>query len=127
MNNASVLVVDDDVDVCRILHLMLTDEKYQVQETQSVADAIAAIDQNLFDVYVVDYNLTDGTGLDVAEQIRSEGSEAPIILLSGCDPSTIALKAANLQIFEIIEKPFSRATISNAVKRAVGSPKEALA
>ena len=58
MNKASVLVVDDDVDVCRILHHMLTDEKYQVQETQSVADAMAAIDQNLFDVYVVDFNLT---------------------------------------------------------------------
>ncbi len=101
MSNASVLVVDNELEVCRILQLMLSDEQYQVKMSPSVADAVEAIDQNLFDIYIVDFNLADGTGLDVAERIRSKGSEAPIILLSGCDPTTIALRAAKLGITDI--------------------------
>jgi two-component system response regulator HydG len=99
---------------------MLSDEQYQVQVSQSVADAGTAIEQKLFDAYVLDYKLPDGTGLDVAERIRSKGSQAPIILISGYDPSAVALRAEKLHIFDIIEKPFSRATICDAVKKAIG-------
>jgi two-component system, NtrC family, response regulator HydG len=120
MSITNVLVVDDDIAVCRILHRMLSDEQYQVQLSQSVANALGAIDQKPFDVYVMDYKLPDGTGLDVAERIRSKGSDAPIILISGYDPSAVALRAEKLRIFDIIEKPFSRATICNAVKKAIG-------
>jgi two-component system, NtrC family, response regulator HydG len=120
MNIPSVLVVDDDVAICRILSRMLSDEQYHVQISQSVGDAVGAIEQKLFDVFVMDYKLPDGTGLDVAERIRSKGSEAPIILISGYDPSAVALRAEKLRIFDIIEKPFSRETICNAVKKALG-------
>jgi DNA-binding NtrC family response regulator len=122
MSNRSVnvLVVDDDIAVCRILHRMLSDEQYEVQISQSVADALRSIEEKLFDVYVMDYKLPDGTGLDVAERIRIKGSEAPIILISGYDPSAVALRAEKLHISDIIEKPFARATICNAVKKAIG-------
>jgi two-component system response regulator HydG len=121
MSTASlnVLVVDDDMAVCRILQRMLNDEQYQVQICQSVADAQQAIEQKPFDVYVMDYKLPDGTGLDLAERIRSKGSETPIILISGYDPSAVAMRAQKLGISDIIEKPFARATICGAVKKAL--------
>src|ERR1700722_14991021 len=121
MSTASpnVLVVDDDMAVCRILQRMLNDEQYQVQISQSVADAKEVIEQKPFDVFVMDYKLPDGTGLDLAERIRSKGSEAPIILISGYDPSAVALRAEKLRISDIIEKPFARATICGAVKKAI--------
>ncbi len=121
MSTASpnVLVVDDDMAVCRILQRMLNDEQYQVQISQSVADAKEVIEQKPFDVYVMDYKLPDGTGLDLAERIRSKGSEAPIILISGYDPSAVAVRAEKLHISNIIEKPFARATICGAVKNAL--------
>jgi DNA-binding NtrC family response regulator len=85
----NVLIVDDDNAVCRIVQRMLSDEQYQVQTSQSVADALGAIEQKPFDAYVLDYKLPDGSGLDVAERIRSKGSEAPIILISGYDASSV--------------------------------------
>ena len=122
MNITNVLVVDDDNAVCRIVQRMLSDEQYQVQTSQSVVDALRAIEQKPFEVYVLDYKLPDGSGLDVAERIRSKGSEAPIILISGYDRSTFALRAEKLCIFDIIEKPFSRAKICNDVNTALSSP-----
>jgi DNA-binding NtrC family response regulator len=123
----NVLVVDDDNAVCRIVQRMLSDEQYQVQTSQSVADALRAIEQKPFDAYVMDDKLPDGSGLDVAERIRSKGSEAPIILMSGYDASAVALRAEKLHISDFLEKPFSRATICNAMKKAIGSLNGALA
>ena len=122
MRNVNVLVVDDEIEVCKILHRMLSMDQYQVQTSHSVADALRCIEDKLFDVYVVDYKLPDGCGLDIAERIRSKGSEAPIILLSGQDPSAVGLSAKRLRLFEILQKPFSREMIVNAVKKAIGSP-----
>jgi len=117
----NVLVVDDDIAVCRILHRMLSDEEYTVETRQSVADAFRAIEQKPFDVYVIDYKLPDGSGFDVAERIRSKWGPVPIIIISGYDPSAVALRAEKLGISEFLQKPFSRETISNAMKKAIGS------
>jgi DNA-binding NtrC family response regulator len=126
-NGYNVLVVDDENGVCQIVQRMLSDKQYQVQTSQSVADALRAIEQKPFDAYVMDDNLLDGSGLDVAERIRSKGSEAPIILMSGYDGSSVASRAEKIRIFEFLQKPFSRDMICNAVKKAIGLPKVALA
>jgi DNA-binding NtrC family response regulator len=120
----NVLVVDDENAICRIVQLMLFDEQYQVQTSQSVADAYRAIEEKPFDAYVMDDKLPDGSGLDVAERIRSKGSEAPIILMSGYDASAVALRAEKFRIFDFLQKPFSREKICYAVKKAIGSPQE---
>ena len=80
MSIPKILVVDDDNDVCRIVRSMLSHEQYQVQTGQSVVDAFRAIEQKPFDAYVLEYKLPDGSGLDVAERIRSKGSEAPRVI-----------------------------------------------
>jgi DNA-binding response OmpR family regulator len=69
--------------------------------------------------------LPDGSGLDVAERIRSKGNEAPIILMSGYDTSAVTLTAEKLCISDFIEKPFSREIICNALKKALGPAKGA--
>ena len=125
MNITNALVVDDDIAVCRILHRMLSEEQYTVQTSQSVADALGIIEQKHFDVYVMDDKLPDGSGLDVAERIRSKGSEAPIILMSGYDANAVTLRAEKLCISDFLEKPFSRETVCNAVKKAIGPAKGA--
>ena len=103
MNITNVLVVDDDIVVCRIVHRMLSNEQCKVQTSQSVADALGAIGQKLFDVYVMDYKLPDGSGLDVAERIRSKGSEAPIILAGLSQLEAIGTRKC-LKISKRVEK-----------------------
>jgi CheY-like chemotaxis protein len=121
MSIPKILVVDDDNDVCRIVRSMLSHEQYQVQTGQSVADAFRAIEQKPFDAYVLDYKLPDGSGLDIAERIRSKGSEAPIILISCDNTNSVASRAEKIRIFDFLQKPFSREMMCNAVKMAIGS------
>ena len=119
MSTPKVFVLDDDVGVCRILNRMLSLEEYEVRTSQSVKEAVTAIEEKSFDAYVLDYRLRDGTGLDVAERIRSKGSSAPIILMSGYDLSGIASRAETLRVFDMIQKPFSRDALSIALKNSI--------
>jgi DNA-binding NtrC family response regulator len=120
MSTSSVFVLDDDVGVCRILNRMLSLEEYEVRTSQSVKEAVTAIEEKSFDAYLLDYRLRDGTGLDVAERLRSKGSSAPIILMSGYDLSGIASRAETLRVFDMIQKPFSRDSLCIALKNSIG-------
>ena len=106
---------------------MLSDDQYNVQTCQSVTDALGAIEQKPFDIYVMDYKLPDGSGLDVAERIRSKSGGTPIILISGYDATSVASRAKKFHIFDFLLKPFSREMICNAVKKAIGSTEGASA
>jgi two-component system response regulator HydG len=121
MSTPKVFVLDDDVSVCRILNRMLSLEEYEVRTSQSVEEAVIAIEEKPFDAYLLDYRLRDGTGLDVAERIRSKGSRAPIILMSGYDLSGIASRAETLRVFDMIQKPFSRDELCTALKKSIGT------
>jgi two-component system, NtrC family, response regulator HydG len=121
MNIAHILVVDDDIAVCRIVRRMLSGEKYEVRVSSSVSDALNVIEQESFDAYVLDYKLPDGGGLVVAARIRAKWGSVPIILISGYDPSAIALRAQQLRITEFLQKPFSRETICEVMQKAIDS------
>jgi DNA-binding NtrC family response regulator len=121
MSTPSVFVLDDDVAVCRILNRMLSLEEYDVRTSHSVEEAVTAIKEKPFDAYLLDYRLRDGTGLDLAEQLRSRGSSAPIILMSGYDLSGIASRAETLRVFDMIQKPFSRDELCIALKKSMGT------
>ena len=121
MNIAHVLVVDDDNAVCRIVHRMLSHENYEVRAASSVADALKVIEQESFDVYLLDYKLPDGSGLDVAARIREKWGSVPIVLISGYDPAIVALRAQQLGITEFLQKPFSREIVCEVVKKAIDS------
>jgi DNA-binding NtrC family response regulator len=119
MNMHRILVLDDDIGVCTVLTRILQDQQYDVYTSQSVISAAETLAERSFDAYLLDYLLADGTGLQVAEKVRQQGSKAPIILISGYGATDIAAKAVTLDIFEVLQKPFTRETICGALERAL--------
>ena len=75
MNSPSVLVLDDDTAICRIVSQMLSLESYQVRTSQSIEEAVAAIKGKPFDAYILDHRLREGSGLDVAERLARPEDE----------------------------------------------------
>src|ERR1700746_473244 len=102
MNMHRILVLDDGVGVCPVLTRIFKDQRYDVYTSQSVISAAETLTERSFDAYLLDYRLADGTGLQVAEQVRQQGSTAPIILISGYGATDIAAKAVPLDIFEVL-------------------------
>jgi DNA-binding NtrC family response regulator len=119
MNMHRILVLDDDIGVCTVLSRILQDQ-YDVYTSQSVVGAAETLAEGSFDAYLLDYRLADGTGLQVAEKVRQQGITAPIILISGYGATDIAAQALTLDIFEVLQKPFTREAIRNSLERALG-------
>ena len=120
MSEPSILVLEDDYALSRILSRLLTAEAFAVDTMHSVTGAVHSINQKQYDAYVLDYLLPDGSGFDVAERVRKSGSSAPIIIITGYDSKEINSRGRSLQVSGLIRKPFSPTAIGAAVRAAFG-------
>lgn len=72
-----VLCVDDHSDISDLVSFILDD--YVITPAFSMADAIKAATAEKFDLYIVDYYLPDGTGLELCLMLRAFDKETPIL------------------------------------------------
>lgn len=73
------------------------------------------------DVLILDINLPKITGLDLAEKIRKTDKKTKILLLTARQDKEILLKAIELGLVTYLEKPMSRASLENALKKIENS------
>lgn len=83
-----VLLADDDHDdylITRDLLLGIPSERFHVDWVATYRAALCAIEQDNHDLYLFDYHLGEGDGLDLLSKAMALGCRAPIILLTGVD------------------------------------------
>lgn len=76
-----ILVVDDDQMNTKLLKFLLSDEGYQVTTAHSAATALSALNEDDFDLIILDIMMPDMDGLELCRQIRTTLS-TPIIFIS---------------------------------------------
>jgi CheY-like chemotaxis protein len=84
----SILCVDDHKDFCELVAAILHDVK--VVSAHSMADAILLATREKFDLYLLDYHLPDGTGLELCLLLRGFDSRTPILFMTGTSSMTEA-------------------------------------
>jgi DNA-binding response OmpR family regulator len=78
-----VLCVDDDEDTCGEMSALLELSGYRVRTASSMADGLTLARSQSFDMYLLDYNFFDGTGIELCQKLRAFDSATPIIFCSG--------------------------------------------
>ena len=87
-----LLVIDDNLDF--LCFLASTLEKYfEVYTATGVKDALRLLEQQKVEAICSDYNMQDGTGLELLEEIRQKGITVPFLLMSGDDDCLLEQKA----------------------------------
>jgi signal transduction histidine kinase len=94
-------------------------EGYDVTQAESGAAAMAAVRAHFFDVILMDYNLTDSTGIDVIKQIRTINTESQIIMLTAHASLDTAIKAIQESVTDFLSKPVDFDRLKHAIARAV--------
>jgi CheY-like chemotaxis protein len=89
-SHASVLVVDDDPGVRRLIGLHLRRLGCDVIEEPSVGRAIAVLETRGVDVIVSDYSMPMANGLDLLEYVRRRRLDVEFILSSALLPDDVA-------------------------------------
>ena len=121
VESLTVLVVDDEPDVCWALETLLRENRFTVATVESGAEALRWLKdvESACHVILIDAKLSDVEGVDLARQIRSETScGASLILISGYfykDDSLVRDSLRTGLISAFITKPFRHDEIMNTI------------
>jgi len=78
----NILLIDDDIELCELLSAWLKQESYTVDYVHNVATSLIKLNQNNYDVIILDVMLPDGNGLTLLKNIRTTHPQIPILMLS---------------------------------------------
>ena len=100
------LIIDDEVQIRRLVRVVLEGENYQVHEAETGQQGLMEIASRRPDVILLDLGLPDSDGLEVLKRLR-EWSEAPVVVLSVRDDEQGKVAALDAGADDYVTKPFS--------------------
>ena len=119
MNSAySVLVVDDEPSIGKLLLKELTTPARAVHVAASAREARELLAKNEYEVAVLDIRLPDANGLDLMVELRQRQEDLETILITGHGAIDTAVEAMKLVAFDYVTKPFNLAELELLIERA---------
>lgn len=110
MAGPRILVVEDEFSISEPFSRLLAREGFDPVVAPTVAEALEEFTRNRPDLILLDLNLPDGDGRDVAREIRRE-SEVPIIMLTARGTETDRIVGLEIGADDYVVKPFSSAEV----------------
>jgi len=117
---ASVLIVDDEPHIRRLLHGTLARADYRVSEAGSARQALAEIEANPPDVILLDLGLPDRDGLELLPLIQQK-STAVVLVVSAREATDEKVAALDLGAIDYVTKPFDTEELLARVRVALRS------
>lgn len=117
----SLLVVDDDVDVCTYLEELLARDGFAVQTCHDPGEAVELVRNGEFHICIVDLMMPRISGIDLLGQIRRVDDDIAVIILTGYPSLDTATASIQHDVSAYIRKPFDvdefRGVISRIAKK----------
>jgi DNA-binding NtrC family response regulator len=115
---ARLLVVDDELNMRRILGAILNGDGHEVVEAAGVEEARRAFAASPFDLVVTDQRMPDGDGLSLLVSCREVDPTVPVVLITAYATVELAVDAMRQGAFDVVPKPFVPETVRAVVNRA---------
>lgn len=101
----TVAIIEDDLDIMEVLSIYIQNEGYRTLKASSLTEARSILQTEKPDVFVLDVNLPDGTGFELAKEIRNE-HDAILIFLTVNDSIEHKLAGFDVGADDYMTKPF---------------------
>ncbi len=128
----TILLVDDDLEMCAEISEALRDEGYDVSVVNDGLEGYAHIRDNNYDLVLLDVRLPGMNGLDILKGVREMKKQVHIIAVTGMPIDGDVIKSDNgalakrndlLRLADgVLSKPFEMAKLLKAVKSAMNRP-----
>lgn len=106
LRKINILVVDDDVDICDYMQLVLTQNGYSVDVQTDSEAAAEAIKDNEYHVVILDLMMPKINGMELLEEIRRFDRDIAIIIFTGYPSVDTAVASLRYKVDDYIRKPF---------------------
>lgn len=114
-----LLIVDDDVDLCRMLSVLLRREGMSVSIVHDAGNALNWLADHQADAVLLDVRLPDKNGLELIRTIKRDHFSLPVIVISAYAGVADAVGALKAGAFEYLPKPFDNHRVIQAVEQAL--------
>ena len=114
----TALVVDDEVDLCRLMQITLTKMGIKSDVAYTLSQAKAYWQENDYDFCLTDLKLPDGSGLELVKHI-STSSTTPIAVITAHGSMDLAIEALKLGAFDFVNKPLELPRLRQLVESAL--------
>lgn len=101
------LIIDDEINIRRVLKMLLSELEIDVHEAGGVNESYEFINNNYYDLAIVDIRLPDGSGIDILKTIKELSVETVVLVITAFSSTETAITAMKLGAHDYITKPFN--------------------
>ena len=114
----TLLLVDDEAPLLRLMQTLLTRYGYKVEGATTVGAAreLFEADTDRFQLVVADITLPDGSGEDMAIRMAEQNPALRVLICSGYPHSLEAIPQQMQERFDVVQKPFLPSALTQAVE-----------
>jgi two-component system response regulator PilR (NtrC family) len=114
-----ILVADDEQSMREFLDIMLKKEEYKVSLASNGEEVIKLIDNDLFDLVLLDIRMPKLDGISALKKIKAIAPETIVIMITAYASADTAIKAMKEGEYDYITKPFKIEEIKLIIKNAL--------
>jgi DNA-binding NtrC family response regulator len=115
----SILLIDDDDSLRRVMEFSLIEAGYQVETAKNGEEGLLLFEKHTFDAVITDITMPGISGLGVLSKIRSHDAALPVIVITAYGTIESAVEAMKQGASDYITKPFNRDELRLTLERAL--------
>ncbi len=116
INKRSILVADDEMNLCRVLDAELRKAGYEVRTVHDGAEAVEETRRNDFDMVIMDVRMPIMDGISALQSIRQDRKDIPIIIMTAYESHDTMAGALSMGATACVNKPFDLDSLVALVK-----------
>jgi DNA-binding NtrC family response regulator len=115
----TILVVDDEKEICDLFDEALTQEGYEVVTATDGVEALSLGRQSRLDVALLDIKMPGMDGIEVLQKLREVKKDVEVIVLTGYGTLKTAKEAMRLGAYDYLTKPFDLRLVKEIIREAL--------
>ena len=119
IENPLILVIDDELPICRNCEKILSKVNYQVKYALNGYDALKMMDETQFDVVITDLKMSNLGGMEVLRRVKAFHPETMVIVITGYASVSSAVEVMKLGAHDYLPKPFTPHELRSVVHQAL--------
>lgn len=119
MKKPSILLIDDDDSLRRVMEFSLAEAGYAVHTAAGGEEGLRLFEKGSFDAVITDITMAGMSGMEVLKNVRRSDVHLPVIIITAYGTIESAVEAMKQGAFDYITKPFNRDELRLTLEKAL--------
>jgi two-component system response regulator PilR (NtrC family) len=116
---ASILVVDDEPSLRELLEIMLRKQRHEATCAATLAQALARVGEDEYDLVISDLRLGSDSGLQLLEAVKARCPNTEVVMITAFATTENAVQAMKLGAYDYVLKPFKLEELQLVIEKAL--------